>query len=175
MMAYIYRMERNEAILRVAFCLTLLCGLSGWGQPQDGRQGKSIQNRSQCEEVPDHWQRFALVNAKNIVFKLDVYTGDTWMEVSRNQPSIHWVRVHWGDNTKPISVCPRFKIVEAKSDISVYSPYDPQVAHPQPFPGDFQPIDTGAYLIDTATGDAWGYTINAGFTGKPLQDLTPVQ
>ena len=97
------------------------------------------------------------------------------MEVSRNQLSIHWVRVHWGDTTKPIAVCPRFKIVEAKSDLSIYSPYDPQVTHPEPFPANLEQIETNAYLIDTATGDVWGYVVNTGFTGKPLQDHTPAQ
>jgi hypothetical protein len=102
-----------------------------------------------------------------MVFKLDVLTGDAWLLT--NKPEISWVRVR-SSQVQP-RVCPRFRLVETRRDYTIRSPYEDWNAPPPK-----QILDTHiteVFLLDTETGEAWPYMVNAGFFGDPLRDATP--
>jgi hypothetical protein len=132
-----------------------------------------VESGSQCANTPYYWQRFTLANAANRVFKLDVLTGDAW--VRTDAPSIAWVRVHLSTPGTQPAACPRFRIIETKHDIGLFSPYDPRISDSPrntAIPADTAVL-TNVWLLDTETGAAWLYFINQGFLGDPLPDETP--
>jgi hypothetical protein len=86
------------------------------------------------------------------------------------------LRVHKSNAATPLAACPRFRIIQTKHDVSLFSPYDPRIltkgSRNTAIAAD-SAISTSAWLLDTRTGEAWVYSINGGFLGDPVQDETP--
>jgi len=139
--------ENLPALVAVAFGALL-----GPCRAQTANRPRSqAESAERCVNTPYYWQRFTLTNADDMVFKLDVLTGDAWLLT--NKPEISWVRVR-SSHIQP-AACPRFRLVETKRDYTIRSPYEDWNA-PLPKPILDTHI-TDVFLLDTETGDAWPY------------------
>lgn len=110
------------------------------------------QSAPQCANTPYSWQRLTLANADDRVFKLDVLTGDAW--VMTDAPSAAWVLVHRSKPGTQPAVCPRFRIIQTKHDVSLFSPYDSRISNGMrntAVPSNIS-VATVVWLLDTETG-----------------------